>query len=410
MLATDKIKKRDKKGPITYEEMVNVGENEHPAYYLAYLYTNIGRTKITEGMFAYIIRKIKPYLYSISDYSENSISPNDRKDVFCKIEQTVTPKNCIAALRALNIIFSNLDLSFERVSLYFGEKDIVMLVDHLKNSDEKVRKLCQDILEIIFEDFKRSTDLFKEIIANELIEFRNKNRSFEGIYFLLEFSSGFANAKELDGEAEEYFIQYVLPVFFCVPVWEQNIVFNVLGDFCYSYPECQRVTLRYFCKIYNRVTTIDQTRIFYLTALIIEIYNQTAQKDKIEDLVGDLILNALRSESHIVVDALINLLDSDSVKAYIEPRISVILPKIFFDLYKSGKKFWKQEQKLKLLKIVNYILMLDQEVFANCLYEHNYNKYEKAALKSPAKENYDDERYFNNKRRYLAKQLQDEND
>lgn len=274
-------------------------------------------------------------------------------------------------LRILQILFHNCKLPYCKFSACFDDAFIVGVISLLRHREEKTRACAFAVLERIHGSYPKVLSLYQEALGNELIELSRGPRLAENsdsvarFIFLLLRSPAFAE------EAIGYYTQFVMPVLFVLNGSSASIVTMV---YCRTHTACQALTIRHLSKRYKACDSSAQVWIIHMLGHLMEIHGAARNIEGLEDPFCEIILCGLSSDSYLVIDAVTALLEQKYIKRYVELRIQTILPRLFGCLYRQSKRFWRQEQRCKILRIIDSVLEYGHDVFERCLIEYNSGK------------------------------------
>lgn len=349
---------KELKETLSYVEMVKILDGKDIQQAASYLITNIHCCKIDERLFSFIFRKFRPFLYQIMNSNQKQRTFLDPKifKSFAKIVQ-----------------FS--ELQFERFLEYFPEHDINLVFETLADVSEKFKEPFIAFLECILIKFRDSFPLFKEITANHLMTIRHGNQLHIDLTFSFKVLHHLVSTNSFGDNLVEYHIQFILPCVFMMPVANFEPASKLLDSICSVSPKCQVETLRYFIKTFKSIDSLHQVKLVEQTAKIVHLnffFNMNAY---IEWEFGEILNLAMVSESYLVIDMVIEILGDTAVKKFVADYIVTFLPRIFDNLYRLSRRFWRNEQKYKTIQIIGGILKIDLDVFERCLIVYNKRKF-----------------------------------
>lgn len=345
---------RDAKSKLSYSDIaVNLHEKDL-SQTINFVLSNIQRCKIDECLFSFIFRKFKPIFTTF----QNS---NDKK------RQSVD----INSFRLFSKIFHFIEIEYERFLDYMTEQTIVSIFEALETVDETQAEPLICILENTISRFRESAGLFKDMIANWIINYsETKNMTILNFCFKTLFT---LVSKEYFGDdIEEYYIQYILPSILHQSLADCESLYKLIEAVCSQFTGLQLNTLKYALKYYNVVTSVQQTKIIELTAKIIHVSFFFKSETPLIWEFCAIINTSMQSDNFIIVDTAMEIFNDNAVKKFVSDNHKIIIPMLFESLYKLTKRFWKGEQRCKAVQILNTFLNLNSDLFEKCLI--NYNK------------------------------------
>ena len=352
------------KNPISHAEVLKLVEIKSSTDVQSSIVNNIQKDKLDEYTFGFLFRKIYPIIEKILGISNTK----NLADII-NIED-------IEKLVLLEKAISCIDFGYEIFLNYLSEDEIVRMFEFLNINDQRIEESLERVLERIFTKFDDSANLFKQVIANRLIAiYMSKSKCQHELEFIYKVVLLMIDKGTFMNDIFEFYYQFILPLIVFCSLENTELSKNVVEAVCSISPECQRITLRHFFKIYYRVGSNEQIKILDLTSEVIHTNFFFPSKSFLEWEFSEIINIALKSESFVVIDAVIELIENSAVKKFIHNNLKIILPKIFENLYKLSKKFWRHEQRFKAIKTIGNILSFDHEVFEACLIEYNKKKH-----------------------------------
>lgn len=339
---------------VSYEEIATILDEKDIDQTISYLMANIYRCKIDERLFCFIFRKFRPFLHQI-------------------INATIKQKaNCdLRIFKSFTKILQFSEIKYERFIEYFTEQDITQIFENISECPEKLKESLILLIECISIKFKQSCQLFKDIISNQLILFNITQVTSNDLIFIFKILAHFININCFEPDLHEYYSQYILPCVLYIPVANVDIVSKLIDSVCSMIPDCQKLTLKFFIKMFNEVTSQQQSMIIELTAKIVHINFFFRSIRSIEGEFCEILNLALKSENFLVIDSIIDFFCDTAVKKFITDSFKTILPQIFGNLYKLSKNFWRNEQRYKTIQTIGDILKIDIDVFEACLIRYN---------------------------------------
>lgn len=354
---------------LSIDKMKEIASNNTPDFYLPYLLFFIEKTTIDLQKFNFLAEICKPIFdsYLFNDKQKENINEKGLEN------KNSSLKNVTVALKLLNQAIKNSTIDFESFKQTLVFFDFYQIIEFLKIEQEYIKTISIEILQsslCIFPDMKSN---FREIVANECVEFLTDNRSESGLDLLLEFASSkyFIN---YDPHINVYYSQFILPTIIKLFSFETEKIYNIVYKYCIYDVNCQKTTLKKILFSYNTISPSFQYKAFIILSSVINANCEKLDSTWILNEVISFISRGLDSEHYIVIDTIYNIFQSKHVIFFMEQNIDLILPSLFSKLYKSSKCFWKQEERFKLLKILDFFLSLDSNLFESCLIEYNYNK------------------------------------
>lgn len=350
------------KNLISQSEILKIFENKASNLIFPSFFDNIQRDNIDEPTFVFLFRKIYPIL--------------DKAFRIPNIKKTSNNLECLDSekLLVLGKAIGNVCFGIEIFLKYFSKEDIVGIFEAIDFCNETVKKALENLLEQILLKFHEVGQLYKDTIANKLLLYSSNPKYQNDVDFLFRLILNMLENDILGNDIPEFYLQFILPLIVYCSVENLELAKNVIGKVSSISPECQRISLSHFLKIYPTIGSNEQIKILDLTNTVIHHNFFFKSKSFLGWELSNIINMALKSESFIVIDTVIDMIDNSSTKTFIEDNIRIILPRIFNNIYKLSKKFWKQEQRFKAIKTIGNILNIDNDVFEACLVEYNKNK------------------------------------
>lgn len=345
---------RDVKLKLSYADIaVNLNEKDLTQT-VNFILSNIQRCNIDECLFSFIFRKFKPIFTSF----QNS---NDKK------RQAID----INSFRLFSRIFQFVEIDYTKFLEYMPEQTIVSIFEALETVDEKQKEPLLSVLESILSRFRESVGLFKEMIANWVV---NCSDSKDVVIMSFCFKTLFIIiSKEYFGnDIDEYYRQYVLPNVLHHDLVDLESLYKLVETVCSKFTKHQLNTLKYLLKNYEISTSTQQIRIIELTARIIHVSFFFQPENSLIWEFCAIINSTMQSDNFIIIDAAMEIFNDKAVKKFVSDNHKIIIPMIFENLYRLTKKFWKCEQRCKAIQILNTFLSLNSDLFEKCLI--NYNK------------------------------------
>ncbi|ELA42430.1 uncharacterized protein VICG_00529 [Vittaforma corneae ATCC 50505] len=375
MITKRVCKLKEVKETASYIEVAKVldGKDTHQA--INYLLANIHCCKIDERLFSLIFRKLRPFLRQIMDAT---------------IKQRVFFDMMIFKSFAKILQFS--ELAYERFLEYFSEQDITEVFEILGECQEKSKEYLACLIECILTKFRQSASLFKEIVSNQMLNFQNTHKTSIDLNFEFKIILHLISTNNFGDNLKEYYSQFILPCALFSPTANFEPTSKLVDSICSISPECQKLTLGYFLKVYNQANSLQQVKIVELTTKIIHSIFFFHSKISVEWEFCEILNHALKSESYLVIDCVIEMFGDAAVKRFITDCFKSVLPRIFDNLYRLSKRFWRNEQRYKTIQTIGNILRIDSEVFEECLVKYNKKRFYSGS-QDPS---LDDENFFIN--------------
>lgn len=342
---------------ISKEEVMSLVEDKSPSQILTSIIHNIQKCHIDEQAFEFLFRKLYPFIQRIVQ--------------FPKLKNNLD----IEKLNLFTKAVSCIEFSFNTFLEYFSDEDISSLFELLGICEERLKDPIQKLLEGIFTKFEESLPLYKEIISNRFLLFSPLLHDQNELEFNFKIILLMLQGKKFGNDILEFYAQFIQPrIVFC-SLENIELARDIIEAVCSTCPECQRATLRYMSKVYLKVGSSEQIKILELASKVIHTNFFFQSNSFLEWDFCEIINLAAKSESYIVADAVIEMIDDSAVRKFIQNNIRTVLPKIFDNLYRLSKKFWRQEQRFKAIKVIGNILNINNEVFETCVIEYNKKKH-----------------------------------
>lgn len=338
--------------------MVQTLEGKDVYQTINHLLANIHSCEIDERLFSFIFRRFRPLMQQVLH-----ATPKQRLLFDLKI------------FKSFAKILQSSDLNYERFLEYLTEQDITTLFETHRECPEKSKEYLMCLIDCILTKFRESSKLFKEIIANYLLMFQNTLRFPADLCDDFRILHQIISTDSFGDNLVEYYKQFILPCTLYVPVANFEMAAKLTDLICSRSPECQKIVLRYFSMAFGQMDSLQQVKIVELASRIIHSNFFFQSKSPIEWEFCDILNQALKSENYLVIDSIIEVFSDVAVKKYITDGFSTILPKIFENLYKLSKKFWRHEQRYKTIQTIGNILKINPDVFEECLVKYNKKRY-----------------------------------
>jgi len=349
------------KETISYIEMAKILEGKDIKQTASYLLANIHCCKIDERLFSFIFRKFRPFLYQIMNST-----PNQR----AFLDQSI--------FKPFSKVIQFAEVNYERFLEYFPEQDINLVFEALAETSEKLKEPLTCFLECILTKFRPSFPLFKDIISNQLTSILNQTSHSQqphiDITFYFKILHHLISTNSFGDDLPEYHAQFILPCIFFTPVANFEPASKLLDSICSVSPKSQVQTLKYFIKIFNTIDSFHQVKLVELTSRVVYLNFFFNVNASIEWEFGEILNLAMKSENYLVVDAVIEVFADAAVKRFISDYVQTFLPKIFDNLYRLSRRFWRNEQKYKTIQTIGSILKINSDVFEKCLVSYNRRK------------------------------------
>lgn len=97
--------------------------------------------------------------------------------------------------------------------------------------------------------------------------------------------------------------------------------------------------------------------------------------DELTNQLIVIIQRTISSESHVVIDALINLCATPGVRALMARAPQLFIDSLFSLVYTRAVTFWRPEERCGLLMLLRHFLTLNEDVFYECLRRHNIHRF-----------------------------------
>lgn len=282
-------------------------------------------------------------------------------------------------------------LNHDDFNLFFSEKDISFLVTYLSNA--YWNKSAYKLVKIIYLKYKEYANVIIEAISDELAEFINSQTDRE-IDYIIELSGIIIDsiAHEQNGVVE-FFEQFLLPIFKKLDY--SVITVMILSDtillYCKYCSLCTTRALEYFLKIFNLSMTLTKVSIIGLVGNLIcqQKFTKTqSNPNLLTRLESSLCIDpsikkctftqeleilalAFKSDSFLVIDSAIAVLNKPKVKAVASSNSNEFMSIMFPVVYRASKRFWRQEQRYKILILFKWLYALDKISFENYLVLYN---------------------------------------
>lgn len=362
--------------PISYKEIAKYSDENDPKKLFDFVFFGCSTRKIDEKIFCFVFRQIKPFLNGFLNSSSNGDEHVD-----------------FDAMRALSRLILSSDFDFDVFLAYFTENGMVQAFENLRAPHKEVKEASKLLIECIYKKFRESSSILREIIANELLMFHAGLTNPRDMEFIFRMLRSIVINNDLGSGVVEYYEQFVLPSINIMPYAGCDSMYMLFEAFCSHSTKCQKLSLRFFVKSFSRLDSVDHIKLMEMTTRILHIYFFKESTESLDEDFSEMLNLGLKSESYLVIDAVMNMLNDDAVKRFIEVNVKSVLPRVFESLYRLSKRFWRLEQRCKAIQAIGSILSMDNNVFEDCLIEYNKTKYHRRYSTSEL----DDERVFNEK-------------
>lgn len=366
-------KLKDAKETTSYIEIAKALDGKDIHQTINYLLANIHCCKIDERLFSLIFRRFRPVLRQIMDATVKQRALFD-----------------LTVFKSFAKILQFSEIAYERFLEYFSEQDIIEVLEILGECQEKSKECLACLIECILIKFRQAGGLFKEIASNQMLSFQNAHKSFEDLTFVFKIILHLISTNNFGDGLKEYYTQFILPCILFLPTANFEPALKLVDAVCSISPECQKITLRYILKMYSQVNSLQQVKVIELTTRIIHSMFFFHTKNSIEWEFCEILNHALKSESYLVIDCVIEMLGDVAVKKFITDHFKSVLPRIFDNLYRLSKRFWRSEQRYKTIQAIGSILRINSEVFEECLVKYNKKRF----YGGPQDPSLDDESFF----------------
>lgn len=364
---------------VSYSEIVKYSDKSDPKKLIDFVFFSCNARKIDEKVFCFVFRQIKPFLNGLLDFSPNT------KNLDFNI------------LRALSRLIQSSSFDFEVFLTYITENNIAHAFENLRTMNERVKDASKLLIECIYRKFRGSSPILRDIIANELLVFHASQENSREVEFIFGLLRSMVISNELGDGMEEYYEQFVLPSISMVPCTACDSVYMVIEAFCSHSTRCKSLSLRFFAKSFQKLDSIDHVKLMEATTRILHVWFFKESSTLLEEDFSELLSQGLRSESYLVIDAVMSMISDHAVRRFMEVNIKSILPRVFEGLYKLSKRFWRLEQRCRAIQAIGSIFGMDGSVFEDCLIEYNRARYHRRCSSSGL----DNEKMFNERIRRM---------